>query len=238
MVIEPVGERGWRGLLPLLLVGAIGCAGSSEGGTSVRLVSAGAGLSAGQVLSTRDAGWLRVDALYWTTSEVELLPCRSAWQRAARWLVPEAHAHGLATPTLLATPTVESAAATDDVLLGELRPPAGEYCGLRYRMAPADADAVDLGAAPEMLGNSVLLRGALGSAAAELEAFELSSGFGVEVELPLSLELTRERPEATIRFEHDPASGFEGLDLMGLAPGERDGTLLDAFAASLRIELE
>src|SRR5262249_17432259 len=56
-----------------LLLGA--CAGSSEGGTHVRLVSEGAALSEGQELGTAGAGRLRVDALRWTTSEVELVGC-------------------------------------------------------------------------------------------------------------------------------------------------------------------
>jgi hypothetical protein len=225
-------------LLAGLPFGVPACASSSEVGTRVLLVSTGTALPAGEVVRTGGHGLLRVDELYWTSAEIELTPCRAAWQRAADWLVPEARAHGQSTPMSMADPTVENAQTMRDVILGEMRPPAGEYCGLRYLMAPADPDAPGLSDAPDMFGRSFLLRGAFGSEGESLEAFELSRDVNLYVDLPLALELTRDHAQASIHFERDPELGFEGLELEGLPPAERDQALLEAFTAALTIELE
>jgi hypothetical protein len=180
---------------------------------------------------------LRVDALYWTSAELELLPCQSAWRRAADWLLPPAHAHGESTPTLMAVPTIESAAATSEIALGELRPPAGAYCGLRYRIAPADADALGASESPDMLGRSLLLRGGLGSAGGELEPFALASSLSFDVERTVSFELSQARPEVTLHLVRDTAAAFETIQLDVLDAFARDKALLESFVASLTIEV-
>jgi hypothetical protein len=238
MFVDCFTTRRWLLLLAGLPIGAAACASSSEAGTSVSLVSTGTALRAAELVPMGGHGLLQVDELYWTSAEVELTPCRSAWQRAADWLVPEAQAHGDSTPMSMAEPTVENARTTRDVRLGEMRPPAGEYCGLRYVMAPADADAAGLSEARDMFGKSFLLRGALGSEGGPLEPFELSRGDSASVDLPLALELTPDHARASIRFERDLRLGFEGLELEGLSPAERDRALIEAFTASLTIELE
>jgi hypothetical protein len=235
MIADRFMTRCW--LLPFAGIGAVACASSSQAGTRVSLVSTGTALAGGEVLAIGGQGLLRVDELYWTSAEIELTPCRAAWQRAADWLLPEARAHGQSSPLSMADPTVENARDTSDVVLGEMRPPAGEYCGLRYVMAPADADAAGLSDAPDMFGKSLLLRGAVGREGGELMAFELSRDVALSVDLPLALELTREHAQASIRFGRDPALGFEGLELDAAPPAERDRALVDAFTASLTLEL-
>jgi hypothetical protein len=238
MITAPLCKHGWLTLFVVSALDTVGCAGSSEAGTRVQLVSTGAALSEGQMFSPAADQRLRVDALHWTSAEVELVPCRSAWQRAAEWLVPTAHAHGFSTPTLMADPTVENAQTTADVTLGEMQPPAGDYCAVHYRMAAADDDATGVSAAPEMVGKSFLLRGAIGTAAAGLESIELFSTRGFDVTLPLALELTSKRRTAVIRFQHDASRWFEGLELDSLSPAEQQQVLLEMFTGSLSVEVE
>jgi hypothetical protein len=180
---------------------------------------------------------IRIDALYWTTAELELVSCGSALTRALDWWVPTAHAHGSSTPTAIAAPTVESAQGSGDAVLGELAPPAGEYCALRYSLGPADADASGLAEHPEMLGKALLVRGALGSTGAPLEPFELSGASAVEATLPLSLDLTRADPQAVVRLTRDPGAAFEQLSLRGLTPAEQYDALLSALL-QVRLDVE
>lgn len=225
-------------LAVVLLAQASGCASSSEPGTRVRFVSAGTALTAGEELDGGENGPVRIDALLWTSAELELVPCNSAWRRLKRWLLPTAHAHGISTPTRVASPIVESASTLGDVSLGELSPPAGRYCGLRYRLAPADADALGVVEAPAMLGKSYLLRGSVRGAGGVDEPLELSSTLVVDVELPLELELDGDEREAIVRLERSPARWFEGPALEPLTSAERELVLLDAFRRSLTATVE
>jgi hypothetical protein len=226
----------------LLLIGVAAglaaCSASSEGGTSVRLVSSGEGVVAGQEMSTANGGRLRLDELFWTTSEIELLACPSAWQRAADWFVARAHAHGTSTPTVLAVPTVESMASASDVVLGQMSPPAGRYCAVRYQLGPADADAEGLADAPDMLGRSLLLRGAFGMAGAELEPFELASGRTLDVELEAELTLSADQRQATLRFAQDPGQMFGELDFASLDGVRRELAVLEALSETLSVRAE
>jgi hypothetical protein len=217
--------------------GLAACSASSEQGTSVELVSAQSGMDAGQEVSA-GSGRLRVDELAWTVSEIELLPCPSAWQRAADWLLPSAHAHGTSTPTILAVPTVERALVHTDTVLGRLSPPAGRYCGVRYRLGPADADAEGLGQLPEMIGRSLLLRGSFGASEGELSSFELDSQRELAIELPLELVLSASERAVTLRFERDGAALFQDVDFTSLGGVRRELAVLEALEASLGVELQ
>lgn len=217
--------------------GLAACAASSEQGTSVELVSVDSGMHAGQEVSS-GGGRLRVDELAWTVSEIELLACPSAWHRTAEWLLPTAHAHGTSTPTILALPTVERALMRTDTVLGRLSPPAGRYCGVRYRLGPADADAEGLEQLPEMLGRSVLLRGSFGAQTGELEAFELASQLPLAVELPIDVELSESQRTLGLRFERDGAALFQDVDFGVLDGVRRELALLDALQASLVVRLQ
>lgn len=219
-----------------IATGLAACSASSEQGTSVRLVSSGSALS-GQEMSSSAGGRLRVDELLWTVSEIQLRECRSAWQRAADWVIPTAHAHGLSTPTLLAVPTVESASTDTDSVLGQMSPPAGRYCGVRYRLGPADADAEGLGAT-EMLGRSLLLRGASGDAGGPLEAFEVESRSDLDIELSVELELSADHPSLTLRFTHDTSLLLQSLDLGSADADDREQALFEAFRAALGVHAE
>jgi hypothetical protein len=217
--------------------GLAACAASSEHGTSVELVSAPSATDAGQEVPA-GSGRLSIDELAWTVSEIELLACPSAWQRAAEWLLPTAHAHGTSTPTILAVPTVERALRHSDTVLGRLSPPAGRYCGVRYRLGPADADAEGLEQLPEMLGRSVLLRGSFGALAGELEGFELDSQLALAVELPIDFELSESERALSLRFERDGAVLFQDVDFGVLDGVRRELAVLEALQASLAVRLQ
>jgi hypothetical protein len=224
-------------MLTLLAACTAACASSSQPGTQVQFVSSGWALAAGQTLHLGADEELRVDAMYWTNAELELVSCGSALTHAIDWWVPTAHAHGLSTPTAIAAPTVESAHGPGDTVLGELRPPAGEYCALRYSLGPADGDALGLAEQPEMLGKALLVRGALGSTGATLEPFELSGASGFAATLPLSLDLTRADPQAVVRLTRDAGAAFEQLSLRDLTPPEQYDALLSALL-QIRLDVE
>jgi hypothetical protein len=224
-------------LAGLASAGLAACAASSEQGTRVELVSTASGMDAGQEVSA-GSGRLSIEELAWTVSEIELLGCPSAWQRAAEWLLPAAHAHGASTPTLLAVPTVERAMTHTDTVLGRLSPPAGRYCGVRYRLGPADADAEGLEQLPEMLGRSVLLRGSFGALAGGAEGFELESQLALAVELAIDFELSESERTLSLRFERDGAALFQDVDLGVLDGVRRELALLEALQTSLTVRVQ
>jgi hypothetical protein len=231
-------SRRFRALLAFVSAGLVACGASTDEGTSVVLVSAPSGMDAGQEVRA-GAGRLRIDELAWTVSEVELLACQNAWQRAADWLLPSAHAHGTSSPTLLAVPVVERAVAHTDTPLGRLSPPAGRYCGVRYRLGPADADAEGLAELPEMLGHSLLLRGSFGAQAGELESFELHSQLPLVVELPLDFQLSASERALTLRFTRNGGGAlFQDIDFGELAGVRRELAVLDALQASLGVSVQ
>lgn len=224
-------------LAAIISAGLVACGASTEDGTRVEIVSAQIGVDAGQEVSA-GGGRLRIDELAWTVSEVELLACQVAWRRVADWLLPSAHAHGTSTPTLLAVPTIESAVAHTDTVLGRLSPPAGPYCAVRYRLGPADADAEGLAALPEMLGHSLLLRGAFGEQTGELEPFELASQLPLVVDLPIEFDLSASERALTLRFTRNGGALFQDVDFGRLDGVRRELAVLEALEASLGVSVQ
>ena len=228
----------------LALAASIGCAAWSEPGVRVELRSRPS-VYAGEALRG-SAGAVRIEELRWTSSEIELLACSSAgalsaasFMRAAgRWLVPTAQAHGLSSPTVRAVPTIVDAFATGGV--GDLTPPAGQYCGVRYRIAPADADAVGLSGAPEMLGASFVLRAALDDGAGGERSIELFSQQTLDVTLDVDVELSSERRGASLAFGCDAERWVRDVDLGQLAfsDGSSEDAILAAFLASFGVQVE
>jgi hypothetical protein len=195
------------------------------------------GLTAGEQFRS-GLGSLRVRELVWTSSEIELVGCASALGSLARWLIPLAHAHGQSSPTLLAVPSVVRASASETVPMGGLAPPAGRYCTVRYRVAPADGDALGLSAVPEMLDHSFLLRGEFGSSAGDLQEFELLSQRAFDVSREIDLELSSEHPLAGVELRLDPERWLAGLDLGSVSAGAREEALMAMFGAALDVQVE
>ena len=233
-----LSERAWRGLACLLTLSALptACGSSSEPGVRVELISEQS-LRSGQELST-GSGVVRVEEVNWTSLEIELQGCASARAALKNWFVPEAHAHGTSTSTLRAVPTIVSATAAGGVQLGELEPPTGHYCAVRYRVAPADADAVGLASAPGMLGRSFLLRGEFRPTSGELQALDFVSQQTFDVTLDIDLELSSDQRGATLIFAHDAERWFQGMNLVSLGGDSPEEAILDAFRSSFSVRLE
>jgi hypothetical protein len=202
----------------------------------VELSSRGS-LTAGESLRS-GLGVVRVEQLWWTSSEIEIERCGGPLASLRRWLLPAAHAHGLSSPTRLAVPSVVSATLAGAAALGALTPPAGRYCSVRYRVGPADADTLGLSDAPEMRDQSFLLRGRFGTSAEELEPFELISQRAFDVTRQIDLELSAEHPQASLAFELDPERWFAGIDLGSLTGAAREEVLMASFRSALEVRVE
>lgn len=225
-----VGRSWWAALI------VCACGSSTEPGVRVEFISQQS-LAAGQELGAA-TGVVRVEEMRWTASEVELYPCASVADSIRGWIIADAHAHGISSPTRMAVPVVVDATVAEGVALGELLPPAGSYCSVRYRVAPADGDAVGLSAAPNMRGRSFLLRGAFGRASGELQDFELTSQLAFEMTRDIGLDLTSDHRSAGLRFGCDPERWFLGLDLGSLAGEGRAAAILAAFRSSFNVIVE
>ena len=212
----------------LLIASAPACGTSSDPGVEVRVVSQPVALGSDAHVESALGQEVALDAIEWTTAEVELLPCVSAWNTAMDWLIPSAHAHGVGTPTRLSVPTVERASTTDEVLLGTLAPPAGRYCGVRYRLAAADSDAHGLEVSPEMLGRSFGARGRFSEDGATTSDFAVESTRSRTAEYPIELELSESHRRATLVIARESASWFSSVDLTA-ASSEREAELLENF---------
>jgi hypothetical protein len=237
MIPAPTARRGTGALARLLACSfCCACSASFEPGVHVELISQRT-VAAGQELPA-GSEVLRVEELRWTSSEIELEPCDSVYSSAVRWLLPEARAHGSSSPTRSASPFIVTATATDATLMGELEPPPGRYCSLRYRVAPADEDALGLTSAPDMLDRSFWLRGAAGPTTDDLRPFELVSRRALDVTLAVDLDLSTEHPQASVQFRLDPQRWLAGLSPSDLATGTGEVAFIEAFRAGLSVRVE
>jgi len=225
------------GHVALTAVLVAGCGSSSDAGVEVQVISAPISLGEPRVIET-DLGFeVRLDSAFWTSSEVELVPCNTALGRLARSWIRSAHAHGTSTPTLLASPIVESARSTEALALGRLAPPAGRYCSVRYALGPADADARGLDAAAHMAGRSFELRAAFRRPGEPYVDFEVESAALLETVSTLGpLDLTRRTSRATLRIDRDPRRWFDGIDFA--VAGATAAALLDNVRTSLTVTVE
>ena len=205
-------------------------------GAEVRVVSSPSALSTGERLPSVPGQSLSVTEVQWTSVAVELVPCPTAARRLSSLLVGTAHAHGTATPTRLAVPTVEWASSTDDVVLGTLHPPAERYCELRYTVGAADADAVGIAQAPEMVHHSVLARGFDLSGDAPVP-FEIAGQLAFEVLAPLDIDVSHGE-RITVRIDRERARWFSGIDLAALDAADRARQFAENLRGSVTIRTD
>jgi len=218
-----------------LLLAASACGSAYEPGVRVELIVEPS--LAGEVSGSALASELQIESLRWTSSEVELERCFSPVARLGDWLIPPAQAHGHSSPTVFSVPTIVSALAGAEPL-GELVPPAGRYCAVRYRVAPADADAVGLLAAPNMLGRSLLLRTAAGRPGSADLPRELASQNSFELTRSIELELSSEHRTASVHLGFDAQRWLEVIDVRSLVDTDTEDAIREAFVSSFEIWVE
>ena len=172
--------------LSLLLAQA--CAYSEhEDGLSIDIALTHAGAPAG----------VSLDAAFVSLTAIELLPCASA-------------RHSPGTPTRLGVPVVEDLRAPPTArTLGTLAAPPGRYCGVRVTVGPADADALGLIDAPDMLGLSLRLDGRIDER--ELHA-TCASAHTEDVAIE-PLEVSAELRHARLLLSIDAARILDGVDV-------------------------
>jgi hypothetical protein len=212
------------------------CGSSYDPGVQVELLSQQS-TSADPARSTA-RGAVRFVEVRWTSTEVELIACPNMLLGMKNWLVPAAHAHGTSTPTLQAVPTVVSAIGNASVQLGSLAPPAGHYCSVRYRVAPADGDAVGLTSAPAMLGTSLLIRGAIDQGDNEPRDFQLISQRAFDLSLDIDISLSSQHSFASLLFGCDTERLLRNIDVGSLAVDGDEEAVLDAFKSSFGVRVE
>jgi hypothetical protein len=223
-------QRGRCAILYCLPLAA--CASSYDPGIQVELISK----QSGELEQSTALGVVKIDELSWTSSEIELERCPSALARARDWLLPAAHAHGASTPTRLAVPSIVSVHA--DVALGELAPPAGRYCSVRYRVAPADDDAQGLGSAPGMRGASLHSSGELEPAGSARSSWTLQSRRSFELSRELDLELSADQLQVRLRFGLDAQRFRQAISVGWFEPVAREELLIAAFEAAFAVGVE
>jgi hypothetical protein len=238
MLCEPrmsVGSPS-RCLFAGLLLAA--CSSETQRGIEVRLLSEPGELSTPATVRTLNDAVVRLDALSWTYTEVELVPCTTLSRRAYDWLVPNAQAHGASTATRLSAPVVQSLGSREPAVFGVLRPPAARYCALKVTLAAADEDAAGLSQNPSMLAKSLDVRGAFGDAAPSLRDFASSTSASAHASVPLDLDLESEPRDVALALTRDPAGWFTHLDPeAGPGPALSEG-VLQRFAASTRVRAD
>jgi hypothetical protein len=225
-------QSGRAGLAAALVASISACGAWSEPGVSVTLWA--------EPSAAPDAGipGLELLELRWTSSEIELQACSGLVARARDWLFPSAFAHGTSNPSRLAVPTVLSALRGPVLELGELAPPSGSYCSVRYHVAPADDDAEGLLAAPAMRGMSLDVRGAFLAASGAEETFEILSQRTLDVILPLELDLSASRSRVHLVVRSALERWPSGREFAALAPVDRERAAWQAFQASLELSVE
>jgi hypothetical protein len=214
------------------LLASTGCGSSSEPGVSVEVVSRSVGLEPGEPVENELGHSFALESAFVTTVAFEILPCQSALRSLWDAMVPDARAHGVSTPTRLASPTVQDALA-GEIILGKLSPPAGHYCALVIELGPADADSEALDVAPEALGKALVLYGTSSG-----EPFVIESTLGLEVRREIDLTLDESHRTATLVIEHAPAQWFDGVDLSAEDGDTLERRVLENLSRSLVVHVD
>ncbi len=84
----------------------------------------------------------------------------------------------------------------------------------------------------------MLLRGAFGTGAGELERFEVESQRVLEVELPIEFELSARERALILRFERAGEALFQDVDFSQLDGVRRELAVLEALQAALGVGLQ
>lgn len=216
---------------------------SSEPGLEVDVLlapPASPALTNGERRFSTDEGYdVTITRGYLAIGSVELEPCPAEARSFTRSLgVGVAYAHSVTSPTRLGNPGVISLGTTadDELLLGTLKPPPGDYCSVRVGLTPADEDAAALPSDVDFVGLTLFLEGSYGKGAEQAD-FRAASGTELEVTTlmePLTLDdgsSSKVRLTLGSRAEH----WFDGIDFSTATSGEIADGVLDNVKPSLTV---
>lgn len=213
----------------LLLGGFTGCGAEVSDGVTAEVELAFENFDG--LLSTSEGFFVTVNGAWITTSGIELLPCEDASAglapRLLRWLAPvqTAHAHLTSSSTMIGTTQVERV-GTSTPAYGTLEPPPGTWCEARYILLDADEDAFGLDETPDMLGQSLVVRGTWVRDGAEGE-FEVVTSFAFDRAIAFTEPLTlRGDDTATITIVRDVQRWFDDVDFERMPPDVLAETVL------------
>jgi hypothetical protein len=241
-------RAGWLGLLgALLLTACEEAAEAPEVPPVADLFVAHAPLDLPAVV-VNDLGYrIEVDRWVAVSASIELRPCEASaslfWQlfggTAAAHVTPTIYrAGGSAQPRDL----LGAGAAT---LFGQLTPPAGDYCQVRYASSPADADIEGSGGGGSLLGKSMVISGRYRPPGSEMAVpFSLETTLGTRVDLPeiaatsaAPLFRLRSGERLTVTVTLDPAAMFDGIDFALQGPAQVESQLVFNLARGMELEL-
>ena len=143
---------------------------------------------------------------------------------ALNMLLPAAQAHTESTPTATGEPVVIDLLAADNIaiLVGELSPPAGDYCGINISLQAADADTTNLpttAGAPDMIGKTLFIEGSYTLSGGGSGSLSVSTSATLQARhllLSPSLTISADQLDGAVRFAIQYDTWFDALDLAAL----------------------
>lgn len=214
-------------------------------------VELASGETSGAMTTVNDRGFeVRVERLAIGVDRVELEECGDnprelpGFSGLGEWLIPSARAHGIDTPTRYTAPQVRRLVpgAGTTAVFGTLSPPPDDYCRLTIGIAPMDDDARRLSADGEIVGRSLVVRGAYRpvEGSDDWRDFEwrasLRDDWTFRPENPWRLG-DSESVEREIRAVLHPEAWFEGIDFAEASESEAVRQLFGRARASLQWEV-
>ncbi len=157
------------------------------------------------------------------------------------WFISSAQAHAVENPLTLNVPHVINLNAADSaaITLGEIAPPANEYCGMTTELLKADSDTIGLPVNPDMVGLSFYIQGEyLADNGSTWNSFEIDSGKSLLparrlFAFPLLLNSTQLSDEVTIHLPyHD---WFDGVDFNQINSSTQIDMILSNITSSITI---
>lgn len=168
------------------------------------------------------------------SSNFAKLDLRSVPRAIVNLIVPVAQAHTAASPTQTGEPIVLDLLAADlePVDIGDLAPPAGDYCGVTANLSAADDDAVGLPTDTDMIGKTLHIEG-------QFLMIETTVPFTLETSVallpasksfdaPLMLDATHRSGDVTLEVNYQ--RWFDGVDMANLD----DATQSDIVLGNIR----
>lgn len=155
---------------------------------------------------------------YLATGAVEIFRCEGSIARVKPrpWLLREAFAHSVGSPTRLGIPAVESLLAPVGAreVIGEIYPAEATYCSARQTLHPADDDALGLPEDVSMVGRSLFMEGTYARGEAAPSPFRIVSDAELERDVTLPAIALDAKGRRTARLVLTKAADrwFDGVD--------------------------